>query len=125
MVSRFEELYVESAVEMLSDLFGDTVAYHREGDSVSLTAIQSNRLYRVPDVEGFTVEVQVEDFRLVAADLRLSGVVITPRSGDRIRRTISGVVHVYEVLPLANRPCFEHRVGSALIDVHTKFVGTE
>lgn len=124
MASEHETLFADT-LDVLADQFGDSVSYHRGTSSVTLTATPSTRTYRVVDSEGFQTAVQSEDFQFKTTDLVIGGAEVAPRAGDRIKRTVSGVVRVYEILPLGDRPCYERRVSETLTIVHTKVIGTE
>jgi hypothetical protein len=68
------------------------------------------------------------DFAIQAADYRFGGTLADPRQGDRIKRTVSGVVHVFELMASSGTGAvYELMDGpyKKCFVVHTKFVKTE
>lgn len=108
----------------LKNSAGLTVSYSRGAYSVSLTATATYHEYQILDEEGFATVVLSRDYLLHAADVVLNAVQVTPRSGDRITETISGVSVVFEVMPLSEsvREYEQLDPDGALLKVHTKKV---
>lgn len=112
---------------MLAEVFGCTVSIHRNTASTTgVTAEAVIRDYEIDEQEGFAATIQSRDFVIDVSDYRIEATAVQPRSGDRIKETIGGVVHVFEVMPLGSRPCVEW-IGNSKAQwlIHTKLVGTE
>lgn len=112
---------------MMAEVFGDTVSIHRASESTSgVTAEALSREYEVIDTDGVVTVVNVRDFVINVEDYTFGGTVTDPRSGDRIKQSIAGTTHVFEVMPIASRPSREW-VGNQNPQwmIHTKLVGTE
>jgi hypothetical protein len=113
------------ADETLADVFSSSITYYRGVNSVSLTAEAALRDHPVVDVDGIVTSVQARDFTVAAADLVISGSIILPRSGDRIYETIGATTHIWEVVPVGKRTCYEWAdTQKATWLIHTKYVGT-
>lgn len=68
------------------------------------------------------------DFAFRVADYKFGGVVTDPRQGDRIKRTVDGVVHVYECMASSGTGAvfsLEDGPYKLTMIVHTKFIKTE
>jgi hypothetical protein len=90
--------------------------------SGDITAVVTHHEYPVID-DGLQLTLTRDDWTFVASELTIDGVAIEPREGDEIFETLNGVELVYEVLPVADRPCFEWMdTFRKLILVHSKQV---
>lgn len=113
-----------AADDLLAEAFGGTVTYARGSDTVNVTAEVVLADYGVTGPIGGRIQVQPRDYLITAADLVLNSAQITPRSGDKIRETILGIVEEFQVMPLGDRPCHEDAdAGKTKWLVHTKYVG--
>ncbi len=112
---------------LFAEAFGGSIAIHR-GDNATtgVTAEVVSREYEVVDSDGFVSVVNIRDYVINVADYQISSTIEDPRAGDRIKETIGGTTHVFEVAPLGSRPAREW-VGNKNPQwvVHTKFIGTE
>jgi hypothetical protein len=114
------------ADSMLAEAFGEDAVYLAGASAISLTAEAVQRDYQVEDVEGFLTTIQATDYLVDAGALKnAAGQKVEPKAGHRIRRTVAGQVHVFEVVPLGKRPVVEwaDAAGNRLV-IHTKYVGT-
>lgn len=115
------------ADELFAEAFGDTVSLHRGvATATGIVAEAVQRDYEIFDVDGFETTANLRDYVIDVADYTISGSAVTPQIGDRIKETISGVVHVFEVVPLGRKPCYEW-AGTRKPQwlVHTKLAGVE
>jgi hypothetical protein len=112
---------------MFAEAFGGTVSIHRGASSTTgVTAEAVSREYDVDDTDGIVTTIHGRDFVIDVASYTIAAAVVQPRSGDIIKETIGGVVHVFEVTPVTGRPCAEW-VGNQKAQwlIHTKMIGTE
>lgn len=105
---------------------GRTVVYRRnQYASGNITAVVTRHEYPVLD-DGLQLTITRDDWLFVASDLLIAGTgsePIEPREGDEIIETLGGQELIYEVLPIADRPCFEWMdTFRKLILVHSKQV---
>lgn len=113
--------------DIFAEVFGGTVEIHRGASSTTrVTAEPIVRDYEVIDSDGIVTTVHVRDYVIDVANYQIATLVTDPRDGDRIKETIGDDVHVFEVVPIADRQCREW-VGMSKPQwvIHTKFVGTE
>ncbi len=110
-----------AADAMFAEAFGVLVTYLRGVDETVLTAEVQLHDYEISSQGGTVTVVRSRDYLLSASDLGL-----TPRVGDQIKETIGGVVKLFEVMPIGDRPCFEEADPSQRkLLVHTKYAGNE
>ena len=110
-----------AADEMFSEAFGVSVTYVRGVGETELTAEVQLQDYDIGGPDVAATVVQSRDYLLSASDLSL-----TPRPGDQIKETIGGVVKLFEVMPIAARPCWQWTDSQdRKMLVHTKYAGTE
>jgi len=115
-----------AADDMFAEVFGGTVSIHRGALSTSdVTATVEEMNHEIDDMDGVVVVARLYDFAIDAADYTFASVTQTPREGDRIKKDIGGTTHVFEVVPLAFRPCVEPNLEKAQWLIHTKLIGTE
>lgn len=112
---------------MLAEVFGGQVSIHRGVLSTpDVTAEPVAMSYEVIDDEGGATTVQSRDYVIDVADYVFSGAPSQPRSGDRIKDSIAGTTHVFEVMPIGNKPCAEWSAQTKpQWVIHTKLIGTE
>jgi hypothetical protein len=79
----------------------ETVTYTRGEDSVSLAATIGKVPVESTDANGFTIQSEVVDFLITAADLILDDATVLPEVGD----TITYGTKIYEVM---NMPGMGH-----------------
>ncbi len=80
----------------LKENAGQSIAYTRGPNSVTLTATIGETDYEKEDAHGVIIRFESRDFIIDASDLLLNGSVVTPQDGDTI--TYGG--ETYEVLSL-------------------------
>ncbi|MHB8953563.1 MAG: hypothetical protein ACYC4U_11385 [Pirellulaceae bacterium] len=110
-----------------AEAFGDTVSIHRGALSTAgVTAEATSRDYEVNDTDGFITTIHSRDYVIDVAEYQISAAVVQPRGGDRIKESIGGTTHVFEVTPLTGRPCAEwSATQKPQWLIHTKLIGTE
>lgn len=100
---------------------GRTITYRRNQLTVSITGVSVLNEYEAVDDDGFRTTLQIHDWLFAPEDIVLRSETITPRPGDRITETLSGVTVVYEVTPIGDAPCVEWvDTSGIMIRVHTK-----
>ncbi len=106
---------------------GQLVSYERDGgDRVELQATKGQTDFEQPDVQGFAVQFQSDDWIVSAEDLMLGGRLATPQPGDRIRETVDGVTYIYEVQSPGDEPAYQYSDSTrTTIRIHTKRTDTE
>jgi hypothetical protein len=111
--------------ERLKENVGLAGVYERAGQqSASITASVAMHDYEVVNEEtGIPETVRAYDWTFTPADLVVGAQTVTPRSGDRWKATIAGVLETYEVLPIGKLPCYERLdAHGVLLLVRTKKV---
>lgn len=99
----------------------ETVTYRRGAYSLAtLSATVSNVTFDLQDAEGFTFQWEGTDFQVLADDLIISGINISPEQGDLIERTINSEVHQYEVQPAQGQSCFTVDSTRTRFRIHSK-----
>jgi hypothetical protein len=106
----------------VASVAGAAVTYHRGASSVGVTATLGRSTFDTDDGYGATIQVTSHDFLVFKSELLIDGSAVVPASGDRIRRTIGGVVHVYEVM---NPPYAPSGTTDVRYRIHSKFIKTE
>jgi len=96
-----------AANDLLAEAFGEQVTLQRGATEVEgVTAQVFTQEYQGEDEDGFATTWVFTDFVLDMDDYDFGGGAVEPRKGDRIKRTIDGTVHTYEVLPIpSGRVC--------------------
>jgi len=86
---------------------GITATYSRKRETASLTIVPAQP-ERMVDLDDTSPNTTTElDWLIVAEELVVDGVTLTPTPRDRITATINGVQMVFEVLPRGQLPCWE------------------
>ncbi len=105
---------------------GVSVAYSREGLSVTLTAWIGRTVFRQDMANGTGGQVVFgdRDYLFPVASLVLDGVAVEPRQGDRITQTVGGLARTFEVLtPETGDPAARYSDPQKTVwRVHTKEV---
>lgn len=103
---------------------GRTVAYRRgQSEIAKVSAWPSQHEYEVVDEQGFATSVVSFDWTFTTSDLVLRGEAIEPRPRDVIAEVLNGETVTYEVMAIANRPCFEWADTSGILTlVHSRRV---
>ena len=112
---------------MFAEVFGGEVAIYRGvASTTGVTAESVAMSYEVTDSDGFITTLQSRDFVIDVAEYTFNSSPTQPRAGDRIKETIAGTIHVFEVVPVGNRPCAEwSATNKPQWIIHTKLIGTE
>ena len=98
------------------------VSYHREQQSIELTATIGKTVFDTEDEFGQVQHFESRDFLIPSEQLT----VAPPERGDRIHETQTDKTFVYEVMAPGKEPHF--RFADAYrrtLRVHTKLVDTE
>ena len=106
---------------------GETVVIVRGVLSVSLTATPGTTLLKLDDgYGGSRIEWTDADWLITAADYVLGGTATEPQRGDRIRRTVGGVIYVYEVSAPGAEPVWRWSDSyQTTYRIHAKHISTE
>jgi len=113
--------------DMLAEVFGSTVSIHRGATSTSsVTATAVSRDYEVENADGIITVANLRDYAVDVAGYTIASSAVVPQAGDRIKESIDGTTHVFEVMRLPGRPAAEW-LGNQKPQwlIHTKLVGTE
>ena len=109
---------------MFAEAFGVSVTYVRGASETELTAEVQLQDYEISGDGGMATVVQSRDYLLTASELSFTP--DDPRVGDQIKETIGGVVKLFEVMPIGQRPCWQWAdTSQRKVLVHTKYAGTE
>jgi len=102
------------------------VTYQRGSQSVALNATVGRSVFQVVTADGLFEQVERRDYLVRACDLVLGGALVLPEVGDRIRETVGGNVHVYEVMGAGQEKHFRKSDSDGLtLRIHTAHVDTE
>jgi hypothetical protein len=119
-VTGFSDI-IASGLATVRGAAGVEITYVRGADTVTLTATKGRS-----DLETMTGDVTTvvrsDDWIVAAADLELSGDLVTPKRDDKVKMESGGVVYVYAVTTPPYSPCDNERTH---IRIHSKYVGTE
>lgn len=114
-----------AVADLFAEVYGAAVTYHRADNSVAITAERSSHDHEIINAEGMETVARSWGFLITSADLVIAAATITPRPGDRIKETISGVVHTFTVERLETRDCYEWAdLQKTQVIVHTRLTGT-
>ena len=103
-----------------------TVTYARGEDTVEVAATVGRTQFESSDEYGITLQGQVRDYILAAADLLLNDETVLPHRGDTISETIGGVLYTFEVMDLGGEQCYQFCDPSGrTLRVHTKATKVE
>jgi hypothetical protein len=123
MASQVDELLEVYGSAQLEQSFGVSVVLCRGGvESAPFTATWERIEYEISDTEGFLTKRTSRDFVFPTSMAVLSGHVVEPRAGDRLRLTEAGAVVEYELLPMGKLPAAETMPGGYRWKAHTKKV---
>jgi hypothetical protein len=123
MASQVDELLEVYGAAQLEQGFGVSVVFLRGGlESVPFTATWERVEYEVSDQEGFLTKRTSRDFVFPTVAAVLSGSIVKPRAGDRLRVSEAGAPEEYELLPMGKQPAAERMPGGYRWKVHTKLV---
>jgi len=122
-MSRFSADFA-AAKDQFSEAFGELVDLVRKGqtDTTGVTAQVTTQVYGGVDDEGIGTTFEATDFVLDMEDYEFGSGAVTPRGGDRIKRTINSTVHAYMVVPVPGRRAAEPDVDRSEWLIHTKHI---
>lgn len=78
------QVAAKAALPAFSGVFGESVAYSREGLAVTLTALRNSQGADVVDAQGVYARAHRLEFTVKASDLVLNGAEVEPRRGDMV-----------------------------------------
>ena len=127
-MSAFDDDFAEIE-SMFAEVFGVTVAYVAGGETIiaGLTAQVALNQHQVFDEDDVVRTVRSRDYLVAKADLvdDEAGEPVTPIIGHKFREVIDGETRTFEVMPIADRPCWEPAdAAGRQIVIHTKEVGS-
>lgn len=123
MTAFADQLWEDAATPLNDEFFGTSVIYLRKTEqSLPITAIGQTTSYSLTDSEGTVRIIAGRDYTLAVSTLIVNGLLVTPVKGDRIRETIGGSEHIYELLALDNKPAAELLPGGFRWLLHMKRV---
>jgi len=100
-----------------------SVVYHRDGDSVEVTATIGRTEFEIETEFGVHEKIESRDFLVPAAELVLAGVWTLPKRGDRIHETMGTTLFVYEVMAPGKEPHFRYSDAfRKTLRIHTRQV---
>lgn len=101
------------------------VLYERDGALLPLQATVGRTLFEETDNYGVVHPIESRDYLIRSADLVLAGQPAVPRAGDRLRESLGGAVHVYEVMAFGGAPPWRYSDSvRATLRIHTRHVET-
>jgi len=102
------------------------VLYQRGAASVEVNATVGKTVFQIDNGFGVRERIEARDYLIAAPEMVLSGNLILPKRGDRIRETSGTTVFVYEVMAPGKEPEFRFSdLYRYSFRIHTKLVGTE
>ena len=104
VVSEFDQ-YFSDAEAMFSEVFGVSVVYLAGAIQIPWTAEVTLQKHDTLGDHGVMTTVTSRDYSGLAGVLAAAGIT-EPEPGHRIVETIAGVAHTFEVMPIANGPCW-------------------
>ena len=112
------------ANNLFAEAFGEQVTLVRGTTETAstITAQVSMQTYAGEDSDGFTTTVEMTDFVLDIDDYDFGSGAVTPRDGDRIKRTINAIVNTYEVAPVPSGRSAEPDVDRHEWKIHTNHI---
>jgi hypothetical protein len=124
-MSMFEILFDQHAMPEILRVFGVSIVYVAGNQEIPVTATIPEADAKVDDAEGVQTSLRLWDWIIEASLLVANGQPMTPRPGHRIRRTIRGQVHQFEVVPIGDQPAavWDDTENRRWL-IHTKYVGT-
>jgi len=124
MPSVFATRFFDVASPRLRDHFGEAVSLVRGAvETTGVTAVVTTHEYQGDGQDGFVTTFVFTDFVFDVADYVFSSVVVAPRKGDHIKRTVDGTTYTYEVLPVpSGRVCEWSDKSVGQWRVHAKFI---
>ena len=91
-----------------------------------MNATVGKTVFQIDNGYGVRERIEVRDYLIAASEMVLSGNLILPKRGDRIRETSGTTVLLYEVMAPGKEPEFRFSdLYRYSFRIHTKLVGTE
>jgi hypothetical protein len=122
-MSMFSEDF-NAANDLFAEAFGEQVSLVRGAteSSGTVTAQVTMHSYSGENFDGLTTTVEMTDIVLDMDDYDFGSGAVTPRSGDRIKRTINEIVNTYEVAPVPSGRSAEPDVDRHEWLIHTNHI---
>ena len=107
-----------------------TVTYRRteagQVTTINLEATIGRTQFEQVNEFGLVRTLESRDYLFAAADLRIGGAVVLPKSGDKILEFADGKCYVHEVMSPTDGPPWRYSDPyRRTLRVHTKYIGTE
>ena len=96
------------------------VSYVRGSDSVAVKATIGRTQYETDDNQTVRIDFTDRDFLILADDLVLAGVTVTPKPGDRVRETHGDQTLIFEVIDWRYSDPYRQTLR-----IETKYIGSE
>ena len=113
-----------AANSQLAEVFGDLVTLVRKSfaETTGVTAQVMQQMYVGEDDDGIGTTLISDDFVINMDDYKFADAVVTPRSGDQIKRTIDSTVYTYDVVSAPDGRCCVPDVDREEWLIHTTFI---
>ena len=113
-----------TANDLFAETFGEQVTLVRGATEAAstVTAQVAMQDYSRGGDDRIVTTFESTDFVIDIDDYDFGSGAVTPRSGDRIKRTINEIVNTYEVKPVPDGRCCEPNVDRYEYIIHTKHV---
>lgn len=123
MTALADQLWEDAGAPILEEFFGVSVVFCRGSEqSAAFTATPDTTNYGLIDGEGATTIFDRRDYTFPVSAPVVNGVALEPMKRDKIKETINGVEHVYQLEPLGDKPAAQLLAGGFRWLVHTKRV---
>jgi hypothetical protein len=108
---------------MRQSYLAQSISYVRDSTVItSVAATPQQQEFATDNMDGTVTVLRMTAWIITVAALSALG---TPHRGDKIRQTLDGVTHVYEVLPPGGGPVYEEADPYRQCwKIFTKYVGT-
>jgi hypothetical protein len=113
-----------TANDLFAETFGEQVTLVRGAteSAETVTAQVTAQTYSRGSDDRIITTFESTDFVIDIDDYDFGSGAVSPRSNDRIKRTINEIVNTYEVKPIPSGRCFEPNVDRYEYIIHTKHV---
>ena len=120
-MSRFSNQWKGTPKGQMESLFGVSVTYARDSNSVALTPLITEYEVDEYDSQGDLIRTIVRDYLFPVEDLILDGSATLPQRDDTITEITGGVTRIYTVLDREGEGCYRYGdMEHTFLRVHTK-----
>lgn len=110
-----------SAFKSQLSALGDTITFIRGEKSFTLKALVGSTAFRIDTDYNVSEHIESRDYLVLASDLQIDGVAITPQRYDHIQQTIGNQTITYDCLSPGDEPIYKwHDPYRQVIRIHTK-----